>query len=409
MADGIRLDLQRALSEGPGSIPNLEPLFAPGAIPPTFDEAPEVGLNDVGINLETGQGTFSGVPMDAGQASIGQPVPPVKESRGDRLRALLGNFLQNFGTGLQAASRAPSGAEFAAGFGGALSAGEERRQQKSREELLRANQATREQFARERADLDTERFEFTQRQAESARIERDLDRAERGREREEGRRARGFRDVLESNRARRTRAGQREFRREERESSEKFRERLQRSQQRFQREQAKTRGEGKQALSVKDAYSIAARNVQVALGAEPFLDSDKTIKDFSQASREIQRQAAQIFQDANGRKPSKEEIAAIAPNIDRLRPFIKEIGQAMEAGTATEEELRLVIQEALVNGEINEADARILGQGFGLVSQPTSALERIRGRKAAQIREESETVTRPGRFPSFVLPASPRR
>jgi hypothetical protein len=132
---------------------------------------------------------------------------------------------------------------------------------------------------------------------------------------------------------------------------------------------------------VKDAYSIAARNVQVALGAEPFLDSDKTIKDFSQATREIQRQAAQVFQDANGRKPSKEEIAAIAPNIDRLRPFIKEIGQAMQSGTATEEELRLVIQEALVNGEINEAEARILGQGFGLVSQPTSALERIRGRK----------------------------
>ncbi|KKM73755.1 hypothetical protein LCGC14_1407210, partial [marine sediment metagenome] len=77
-----------------------------------------------------------------------------------------------------------------------------------------------------------------------------------------------------------------------------------------------------------------------------------------------------------------------APNIDRLRPFIKEIGQAMEAGTATEEELRLVIQEALVNGEINEADARILGQGFGLVSQPTSALERIRGRKKAEATPE---------------------
>jgi hypothetical protein len=386
MADGIRLDLQRALAEGPGAIPNLEPLFAPGAIPPIFDEAPEVGLNDVGVNLETGQGTFSGVPMDAGGASIGQPVPAVKESRGDRLRALLGNFLQNFGTGLQAASRAPSGAEFAAGFGGALGAGEERRQQKSREELLRANQASREQSARERADLDAERFKFTQRQSEAARIERDLDRAERGREREEGRRARGFRDVLESNRARRARAGQREFLRGQQ------KERLQataeqgRLGRQLTREQARTRGEGKQALSVKDAYSIAARNVQVALGAEPFLDSDKTIKDFSQAIREIQRQTAQIFQAANGRKPSKEEIAANAPNIDRLRPFIKEIGQAMEAGTATEEELRLVIQEALVNGEINEDEARILGQGFGLVSQPTSALERIRGRKRPQER-----------------------
>ena len=32
MADGIRLDLRRALAEGPSAIPNLEPLFAPDAI-----------------------------------------------------------------------------------------------------------------------------------------------------------------------------------------------------------------------------------------------------------------------------------------------------------------------------------------------------------------------------------------
>jgi hypothetical protein len=384
MADGIRLDLQRALAEGPGAIPNLEPLFAPGAIPPVFDEAPEVGLNDVGIDLETGQGTFSGVPMDAGQASIGQPVPPVKESRGDRLRALLGNFLQNFGTGLQAASRAPSGAEFAAGFGGALGAGEERRQQKSREELLRANQAFREQQAREIQELREDQFAFQRQQAEAGRIERENVRA--GAERrtfQERLRARTERaaDLVAG---RRGRAGQREFLRgqqRERLGATAEQGRLSRK---LQRELATTRAAGRGGLSVKDAYSIAARNVQVALGAEPFLDSDKTIKDFSQASREIQRQAAQIFQDANGREPSKEEIAAIAPNIDRLRPFIKEIGRAVQDGTATEEELRLVIQEALVNGEINEADARILGQGFGLVSQPTSALERIRGRKKAE-------------------------
>ena len=112
MANGIRLDLQEALARGPSGIPNLEPLFAPGAIPPVFDEAPEV-QEGPGFAPEE-------QPIASPGVSIGQPVPPVKESRGDRLRALLGNFLQNFGTGLQAASRAPSGAEFAAGFGGGV-------------------------------------------------------------------------------------------------------------------------------------------------------------------------------------------------------------------------------------------------------------------------------------------------
>ena len=166
MANGIRLDLQRALAEGPGAIPNLEPLFAPGAIPPVFPEGPEEGFTAgapvvaegpgfvPGGDIPSGAtGTFPSEPIDIGNVSIGQPVPPVKVSRGERFRALLGNFLLNWGAGLQAASRAPSGSEFAAAFEGALSAGEERRQQKVREDLLRANQAFREQFARERAAL----------------------------------------------------------------------------------------------------------------------------------------------------------------------------------------------------------------------------------------------------------------
>lgn len=181
MADGIRLDLQEALARGPSGIPNLEPLFAPGAIPPVFDEAPEVeegpGFIPGGGIPGVSTGTFTGEPIDIGSGAIGQPVPPVKQSRGERLRRLLGNFLQNFGEGLTAAARAPSGSGFAAGFGAALSAPEERRLQQVRIDLLRANQAFREQFDRERAERERGEFEFAQRQAEAGRIERQLDRA----------------------------------------------------------------------------------------------------------------------------------------------------------------------------------------------------------------------------------------
>lgn len=176
MPNGIRLDLQRALAEGPGAIPNMEPLFAPGAIPPVFDEAPEV---DLGPEFVPGGGppsgataTFPGEPIDIGNAPIGVPVPPVKPSRGERLRRLLGNFLQNFGEGLTAAARAPSGSGFAAGFGAALSAGEERRLQQVRIDLLRANQASREEIARENIRLRQEDFEADEREREARRIER---------------------------------------------------------------------------------------------------------------------------------------------------------------------------------------------------------------------------------------------
>ncbi len=180
MADGIRLDLQEALARGPSGIPNLEPLFAPGAIPPIFDEPPEVeeGAGFVsGGGIPSGAtGTFPGEPIDIGNAPIGQPVPPVKASRGERLRRLLGNFLQNFGEGLTAAARAPSGSGFAAGFGAALSAPEERRQQQTRIDLLRANQAFREEalaLRQARLEQDAAQFEqtfkFTQAQAKRPR------------------------------------------------------------------------------------------------------------------------------------------------------------------------------------------------------------------------------------------------
>ncbi len=381
MADGIRLDLQEALARGPSGIPNLEPLFAPGAIPPVFDEAPEVeegpGFIPGGGIPGVSTGTFTGEPIDIGSGSIGQPVPPVKESRGDRLRALLGNFLQNFGTGLQAASRAPSGAEFAAGFGGALSAGEERRQQKSREELLRANQAFREQFARERAELDAERFEFTQQQAEAARIERNLDRAERGREREEGRRARGFRDVLETNRARRRRAGEREFRREERKGRETFQERLQRKQQQFQREQETTKAKGKLALSVKDAFSLAFQEVRVGLSAEDPLGKERTFKNATEAISFARKRAIAIFRDANGIGPSKEELAAAIPRAEKVEEFVKEF----QSLAVSDDEIILTLRTAREQGEISDEEAEVIGQQVGLVtSGGKRALEQLKER-----------------------------
>ncbi len=180
MPNGIKLDLQEALARGPSGIPNLEPLFAPGAIPPIFDDAPEVeegpGFIPGGGIPGVTTGTFTGEPIDIDGGSIGQPVPPVKQSRGDRLRALLGNFLQNFGTGLQAASRAPSGADFAAGIGAALSAPAERRRQQVFADLLRANQAFRQreiELREARLEQDAaqfqQSFEFTEAQAKRPR------------------------------------------------------------------------------------------------------------------------------------------------------------------------------------------------------------------------------------------------
>lgn len=186
---GIRLDLQRALAEGPGAIPNLEPLFAPGSIPPVFPEGPEEGFTAGAPQVDEGPGfvpgggipsgatgTLPGESIDIGGASIGQPVPPVKASRGERLRRLLGNFLQNFGEGLQAASRAPSGAGFAAGFGAALSAPQERRRQQVFNDLQRANQEFRQrEIALREARLEQDAaqfqqsFEFTQAQAKRPR------------------------------------------------------------------------------------------------------------------------------------------------------------------------------------------------------------------------------------------------
>ena len=198
MADGIRLDLQEALARGPSGIPNLEPLFAPGAIPPIFDEAPELDegafIPSGGIPPSGATATFPGEPIDLGNAPIGSPVPPVKASRGERLRRLLGNFLQNFGEGLQAASRAPSGAEFAAGLGAALSEPEARRQQQVFENLSRANQALKRQIAAENAAFRQADLDAEERTRQAGRIERQGVRAVAGRRR--------FEDILTAGRQR---------------------------------------------------------------------------------------------------------------------------------------------------------------------------------------------------------------
>lgn len=205
MADGIRLDLQRALAEGPGAIPNLEPLFSPGSIPPVFPAGPEEGFTAGAPQVDEGPGfvpgggipagataTFPGEPIDIGNAPIGSPVPPAR--RENRIRALLGGFLQNFGEGLQAASRAPSGAEFAAGFGAALSEPEARRQQQVFEDLNRANQALKRQIAEQTARFQQETLDAEERTRQAGRIERQGVRAVAGRRR--------FEDILTAGRQR---------------------------------------------------------------------------------------------------------------------------------------------------------------------------------------------------------------
>ncbi|MCH8268848.1 MAG: hypothetical protein IH846_15150 [Acidobacteria bacterium] len=178
MADGIRLDLQEALARGPSGIPNLEPLFAPGSIPPIFSEPPELDegafIPSGGIPPSGATATFPGEPIDIGNAPIGSPVPPAR--RENRIRALLGDFLSNFGAGLLASARAPSGSEFAASIGGALSEPAERRRQQVFADLHTANQKFRQQeIALRQARLDQQAaqfeqtFEFTKTQAKRPR------------------------------------------------------------------------------------------------------------------------------------------------------------------------------------------------------------------------------------------------
>jgi tetratricopeptide (TPR) repeat protein len=151
------------------------PVFEPGAIPPVFGpESPdpnEFETIEAPVSSELDLSNLPNMPV-LSAATVPAPSP----SRGERLRKLLGNFLQNFGEGLQAASRAPSGSELAAALGGALSAPAERRRQQVFADLQRANQAFRqrdielreERLAQNAAQFQ-QSFEFTKTQAKRPR------------------------------------------------------------------------------------------------------------------------------------------------------------------------------------------------------------------------------------------------
>ena len=394
MANGIRPDLERALAEatiGPGAqrsipfqvrrtalerppviidrnilnSPILQPIFGQGAIPPVFDEADD-GLSDVGVDLGTGQGTFTGEPIDIGNASIGAPVPPVKESRGDRLRALLGNFLQNFGTGLQAASRAPSGAEFAAGFGGALGAGEERRQQKSREDLLRANQTFRLAEAAERKRRFDLALEAGEAQREQDRIDEenaanralqaklaeiDADEAQSNIQRIINRQKAKTQAQREERRFRRGIAGQKELRR--------FEDTLLRNRE--------ARRPAEPALEVKEALTQARLELSSFVNQDALLPPSKQrfsgTFGIARFQNLINERAAALL----GRKPTTEEKRQIA-DTKRVREFVSELSTARKTLGASEDDLFQTLRIARQQGEINDLEVELIGQQLGLLS-----------------------------------------
>ena len=183
--------------------------------------------------------------------------------------------------------------------------------------------------------------------------------------------------MLETNRARRRRAGEREFRREERKGRETFQERLQRKQQQFQREQATTKAKGKLALSVKDAFSLAFQEVRVGLSAEDPLGKERTFKNATEAISFARKRAIAIFRDANGIGPSKEELAAAIPRAEKVEEFVKEF----ESLAVSDDEIILTLRTAREQGEISDAEAEVIGQRVGLVrTEGKRALEQLKER-----------------------------
>ncbi len=395
MANGTRLDLERALAEatlGPGAqrqipfqirraalerapvltdpnllnSPILQPIFGPGAIPPVFDETDD-GLSDVGVDLGTGQGTFTGEPIDLSGVPVGQPVPPVKQSRGERFRALLGNFLQNWAAGLQAAARAPSGAEFAAGFGGAFSAPEERRREQIRIDLLRANQARREALDAE----SKRRFELTFAAGEAQRAQNrideenaanralevklaeiDADEAQSTIQRMINRAKAQTQAQGEERRFRRGIAGQKELRR--------FEDTLLRNRE--------ARRPAEPALEVKEALT------QARLELSSFISQDALLPPSEQRfsgpfgiarfQNMINERAASLL----GRKPTAEEKRQIV-DTKKVREAITELSDSMKTRGATEKEILDALRVARQNGELNEAEIALVALQLGLISE----------------------------------------
>ena len=389
MGGFLKPDLQKLLAQGPSGVPDM-PIFEPDAIPPGFGpEFPDPN------ELETIE---SPVSEELGPISAGQPVPPVKQSRGDRLRALLGNFLQNFGTGLQAASRAPSGAGFAAGFGAALSAPEERRQQQIREDLLRENQRFRQETAQQQAE-DRDRQIALQEQSQ-----RDLQ-TERNRQsifRREGKLQRRFEDILESRKEREKEKRTRTFLKgQQKERLEATAAEGKKGRQ-LQRELAKLRGTpGDRPLTPSQALTQARLEVAevtkadaLKLGKDRLFSGEEGLKRLQQV---INERATELL----GRKATREEIKEI---FDRRKvdSILADIEQAKKANFTDDDLTALVVRFYLAD-EINSLERDKIMEEAGLAPESVSEVELFRrniGRRE-QIGESRKTRI-PGTTPSFL-------
>ncbi len=389
MGGFLRPDLQTLLAQAPNGTPDM-PIFEEGAIPPVFGpEFPDPN------ELETIEMPVS---EELGPVSVGQPVPPARESRGDRLRKLLGNFLQNFGEGLTAAARAPSGSGFAAGFGAALSAPEERRQQQAREELLRENQKSRQEQAAAIQQIRERQLAIQ----EQSRLDRQAAINRQGIFRKEERLQRRFQDIIESRKGREKEKRTRTFLKGQQKERLEATAEQGRLSRKLQREQATTRAEGKLALSVKDAFSLAFQEVRVGLSAEDPLGKERTFKNATEAISFARKRAVEIFREANGIGPSREELAAVIPRAGIVKDVLSELKEAKKLGFS-DEELVAQVTRFRLSDELTEDEEELVLTEAGLVEEKLSQRESFRRniQRRKQI-EESRKTRIPGTLPSFL-------
>ena len=389
MGGFLRPDLQTRLAQAPNGTPDM-PIFEPDAIPPVFGpEFPDPN------ELETIEMPVS---EELEPVSVGQPVPPVKESRGDRLRALLGNFLQNFGTGLQAASRAPSGAGFAAGFGAALSAPEERRQQQIRESVLRENQRFRQERAAEIQEI-RERQIAVQEQGQ-----RDLQ-AERNRQsifRREARLQGRFQAFLESRKEREKEKRTRTFLRgqqQERLGATAEQGRLTRQ---LTRDLAIERGKRERG-QLTTAQALTQARLEVAeitkadalkLGKDRLFVGEEGLKRLQEV---INERATELL----GRKATTEEIKEIF-NRGKVDSVLADIERAKKANFTEDDLTALVVRFHLAN-EINSLERDKIMEEAGLAPETLSEVEIFRRNIGRREQIEGSRKTRiPGTLPSFL-------
>ena len=398
MGGFVRPDLQTLLAQAPNGTPDM-PVFEEGAIPPVFGPQFPDPQELVESTIEMP------VSEELGPVSVGQPVPPVKESRGDRLRALLGNFLQNFGTGLQAAARAPSGAGFAAGFGAALSAPEERRQQQAREGLLRENQKFRQQISQQQQEAREEALAIQ----EQSRLDRQTDINRQRIFRREGRTQLRFRDILESRTRKREKEESRTFlkgQQKERLDAIAEQGKLTRKLKRELADQP-----GTEPLTIVQALTQARLEVAevtkadaLKLGKDRLFVGEEGLKRLQQV---INERATELL----GRKATLEETKEIFDPA-KVTSVLADIERAREADF-TDDDLTALVVRFFLAGEINSLEQDKIMEEAGLAPESVSEVELFRrniGRRerATEAREVREKI-RPARSPSFTLPALPRR